>query len=361
MSLPCYAILALSLVKGWAQTNFDFTPVESRVSNWVQRGFYPGAAVLIAKDNQVCYEKCFGNYRPDTEVFIASAGKWLAAATLMSLVDEGKLSLEDHPSKFLPEFRGDAKDAATLRQMMAHTSGYPAYQPKEAPTDNYQTLAESVKHLLPLPPTFKAGERFDYGGLAMQVAGRMAEVATGKDWETLFQERIAKPCRMTRTRFIPVDSGEGHSPMLGGGARSTMRDYANFLAMIFNDGQFDGNRVLSTKAVREMQADQLRGAKLRPDANEFVERVRGNTHTSIYGFGEWREELDAAGNAMLISSPSWAGTYPWVDKKAGVYGVIVAHIDVSKPNPEKFSGFYSSPELAMLTRTIVGKPQQTSK
>ncbi len=361
MKLCGFALFALSLTNGWAQTNFDFTSVESRVGNWVQRGYYPGAAVLIAKDNQVCYEKCFGSYQPDTEVFIASAGKWLAAATLMTLVDEGKLSLDDHPSEFLPEFRGDAKDAATLRQMLAHTSGYPAYQPTGAPTDNYQTLAESVNQLLPLPPSFKAGERFDYGGLAMQVAGRMAEVATGKDWETLFQERIAKPCRMARTHFTPVDSGEGHSPMLGGGARSTMRDYANFLAMIFNDGRFDGQQVLSVKAIREMQADQLRGAKLRPDAKEFVERVRGNTHTSIYGLGEWREELDAAGNATLISSPSWAGAYPWIDKKAGVYGVIITHIDVTKPNPEKFSGFYSSPELAELTRAIVSKPPKSSK
>jgi CubicO group peptidase (beta-lactamase class C family) len=139
--------------------------------------------------------------------------------------------------------------------------------------------------------------------------------------------------------------------MLGGGARSTLRDYANFLSMIFNDGRFDGKRVLSAKAVREMQSDQLRGALVKQP--EFPARVRGTKHDAIYGLGEWREQLDATGNAVLISSPSWAGAYPWIDKTAGVYGVMIAHVDGAKAGPDKFSGFYSSPELAALVRQIL--------
>ena len=56
---------------------------------------------------------------------------------------------------------------------------------------------------------------------------------------------------------------------------------------------------------------------------------------------------------MLISSPSWAGAYPWIDKTTGVYGVIIAHVDGAKAGPDKFSGFYSSPELAALVREIL--------
>jgi CubicO group peptidase (beta-lactamase class C family) len=284
-------------------------------------------------------------------VFIASSGKWLAAATIMSLVDEGKLSLDDTPAKWLAGFRDDPKGKATLRQMLSHTSGYPPYQPDNKARDSYQTLAESVEKLLPLPLDYQPGERFDYGGLAMQTAGRMAEVATGKDWETLFQERIAKPCRMTDTHFTPVDQGGGHSPMLGGGARSNLRDYTNFLSMIFNEGRFQGEQVLSKKSVREMQSDQLSGAFVKQP--EFPERVRGTKHNAIYGLGEWREELNAKGDAVLISSPSWAGTYPWIDKTTGVYGVIMAHVDGPEVGRDKFSGFYSSPVLAQMTRDIV--------
>ena len=330
---------------------YDFAPIAERAEQWVDKGYYPGAGLMVAKDGRVLYERSFGDFTPDTVVLIASSGKWPAAATIMSLVDDGTLSLDDTAAKWLPAFRNDPKGAATIRQMLSHTSGYRPYQPDDKPPDKYQTLAESVEHIVPLAPVYKPGERFDYGGLAMQVAGRMAETATGKDWETLFQERIARPLGMTNTRFTPVDQGGGHSPMLGGGARSTLNDYARFLAMIDGKGQFRGKRVLSEKAVAEMQADQVRGATVKKD--EFVERVRGRTHNGIYGLGEWREELDQKGEAVLISSPSWAGAYPWIDKTTGVYGVFLAHVDVDKAGKDHFSGFYSSPVLATMVREVL--------
>jgi CubicO group peptidase (beta-lactamase class C family) len=339
----------LPLARGQAAP--DFLAVTNLIQSWVDKEYYSGCGLLVAKDDQIIFERCFGNFTPDRAVFIASSGKWLAAATIMTLVDEGKLSLEDHPSKWLPEFKNDPKDKATLRQLLSHTSGYLPYQPVDKPVDRYQTLAESVSHILPLPVAFKAGERFDYGGLAMQVAGRMAEVAAGKDWETLFQEKIARPLAMTNTHFTPVDSGGGHSPMLGGGARSTLRDYANFLKMIANDGAFDGKRILSKKSIREMQSDQVRGAQVK--SGGYVERVRGAKHDGVYGLGEWREELDAMGRAVLISSPSWAGAYPWIDKTCGTYGFFIAHVDGASVGRDKFSSFYSSPVLAMLARQAI--------
>jgi serine-type D-Ala-D-Ala carboxypeptidase len=343
-----------------AQENrrYDFSPVTDYVQQWIDKDYYPGAGMLVAKDGRVIYQHCFGDFTPDTVVLIASSGKWLAAATIMSLVDDGTLSLDDSASKWLPAFRNDPKGAATIRQMLSHTSGYRPYQPDDQPPDKYQTLAESVEHILPLPPVYKPGERFDYGGLAMQVAGRMAEAASGKDWETLFQERIARPLEMTNTHFTPVDQGEGHSPMLGGGARSTLHDYARFLAMIDGKGIFHGKRVLSDTAVAEMQADQIRGAIVKTE--EFVERVRGRTHNGVYGLGEWREELNKKGEAVLISSPSWAGAYPWIDKTTGVYGVFLAHVDVEKAGKDHFSGFYSSPALAIMVREILEHPAKAN-
>ena len=334
-----------------SETVYDFSAVTNLIQSWVNKDYYSGCGLIVAKGDKIVFERCFGNSTPDKVFFIASSGKWLAATTIMTLVDEGKLSLEDHPSRWLPEFKDDPKDKTTLRQLLSHTSGYPPYQPKDKPVDKYQTLTESVEHILSLPPDYQPGERFDYGGLAMQVAGRMAEVASGKDWEALFQERIAKPCQMTNTHFTPVDSGGGHSPMLGGGARSSLLNYANFLKMITDGGVFDGKRILSKKSIREMQADQVRGALVKP--GEFVERVRGAKRHGIFGLGEWREELDAKGRAVLISSPSWAGAYPWIDKTTGIYGFFIAHVDGAGVARDKFSGFYSSPALAALVREAV--------
>ena len=195
----------------------------------------------------------------------------------------------------------------------------------------------------------------------------MAELGTGKDWETLFQEKIAHPLGMKNTHFTPVHQGGGHSPMLGGGARTTLHDYANFLNMIFNNGKFfgkyssddskssdeyshNGMQVLSESAIKEMQADQIGEAMVAE--HEFVERVRAEIHNGVYGLGEWREELDSAGDAVLISSPGWAGAYPWIDKTTNSYGFFITHVNVKKANQDGFSSFYSSPVLPIMVRDV---------
>ena len=351
--LIIFAIMYVSCLRLTAQEpGYDFSAVQQKIQGWVDSGYYAGASIVIAKDNKVIYKGYFGNQQPQTVVFIASAGKWLAASAIAAVVDEGKLNWNDKVKKWIPAFT-DVKGEATLAQLLSHTAGYPDYQAKEKPTDIYQTLQASVAHIIDLPADTLPGTKFTYGGLAMQVAGRMAELATGKDWETLFQQKIAGPLGMHSTHFTPVDSSGGHAPMLGGGARSTLQDYASFLSMIFNNGVFNGRRILSVNAVRAMQADHVLGAKL--NRREFVESVRGSLRKDVYGLGEWREEADNNGNAILISSPSWAGAYPWIDKKSHVYGFFLTHITNSKKG---FNSFYASPVLAMMTRAVVGKPNQ---
>lgn len=332
---------------------YDFSTIDDKISGWVDTGYYKGASLIVVKDNRVIHRQFYGDYNAQTVAYIASAGKWLAAATIAAVVDEGKLSWDDPVDKWLPEFK-DSKGRATLRQLLSHTAGYPDYQPKGAPVDNYQTLRESVAHIVDLPPDALPGTKFKYGGEAMQVAGRMAELATGMDWESLFQQKIAKPMHMDSTHFTPVSKVGGQSPMLGGGARTRLQDYANFLNMINNNGVFNGKRILSAKAIAAMQADQVADTKVNP--NEFVEHVRKDTRTSIYGLGEWREEVDAKGNTILISSPSWAGAYPWIDKKNHIYGFLLARVAQQKNG---FNPFYSSPVLPMMVRDIL--KQQSNK
>jgi CubicO group peptidase (beta-lactamase class C family) len=336
---------------GVQESAFDLSVVDRKIRGWVDSGYYSGASLVVGRfdagPQRPIYEKYFGNYTPETVAYIASAGKWLAAATIAALVDEGKLSWDDKVKKWLPEFTG-LKGEATLRQLLSHTSGYPDYQPKGRHPDNYSSLRESVSHIIDLPADTAPGAVFHYGGLAMQVAGRMAELAAGKDWETIFQEKIAGPLNMTSTHFTPVDTTPGHNPMLGGGARTALRDYGHFLEMIAGDGEYNGRQILSVAAIREMQVDQVGSALVRP--GEFVARARGRLGSDIYGLGEWREEVDGKGAPTLISSPGWAGAYPWIDKKNKVYGFFLARVNVEKANAGHFSAFYSSPVLAMQVR-----------
>src|SRR5688500_13058043 len=141
-------LLLQAITASFAQTqssrrSHDFTSVQQKIQGWVDSGYYNGASILIAKDNKVIYKNYFGSYKPETVVFIASAGKWLATATIAAVVDEGKLNWNDKVKKWLPEFT-DAKGEATLAQFLSHTAGYPDYQPKDQPVDIYQTLKESV-------------------------------------------------------------------------------------------------------------------------------------------------------------------------------------------------------------------------
>lgn len=102
------------------------------------------------------------------------------------MVDRTDLGWDDSVEKWLPEFKGDPKGKILLRQLLSHTSGVRPYLP-EPRVDNYNHLDSAVAEILPLDTVFTSGTRFEYGGLAMQIAGRMAEVAMGKEFETLFK------------------------------------------------------------------------------------------------------------------------------------------------------------------------------
>jgi CubicO group peptidase (beta-lactamase class C family) len=99
-----FIFLLLLFNSSLAQTSntkqfYDFSSITNKIQDWVDSGYYPGASIIIAKDNKIIYEKYFGNYTPQTVAYIASAGKWLAAATIAGIVDEGKLSWDDKVKK----------------------------------------------------------------------------------------------------------------------------------------------------------------------------------------------------------------------------------------------------------------------
>lgn len=341
-----------TLIKRQGAT-YDFTPLDSIISSWMDKGYYPGGAICVVKNDSVLFEKAYGSFTGDTKVYVASAGKWVAAAVIGAVVDRTDLSWDDPVEKWLPQFRGDAKGGILLRQLLSHTSGVRPYLPAPR-VDNYNHLDSAVTEILPLDTVFTPGTRFEYGGLAMQIAGRMAEVAMGKEFEPLFQELIAAPLGMTHSHFTPVNTDGGHAPMLGGGLCTTLNDYIRFLKMIYHNGRSENREILKPETVQTMQADQVRNAVVAP--GEYVEKALGQHHTGIYGLGEWRELVDeATGEAYQISSPGWAGAYPWINKRDGVYGFFIAHVQGEANKKDGFSSFYGSPVLSETVTKIVNQ------
>ena len=347
------ALLCIACHPVQQQKAYDFSSLDSLIAGWMDKGYYPGGAICVRRNDSTLFEQTYGNFTRETPVYVASAGKWVAAAVIAAVVDRSELDWDDRVADWLPEFKNDVKGNIRLRQLLSHTSGIRPYLP-EPRVDNYNSLDSAIVEILPLDTVFAPGTRFEYGGLAMQVAGRMAEVAMGKEFETLFQELLCEPLGMTRSHFIPVNTDGGHAPMLGGGLCTTLDDYMKFLDMIYHEGRRNGIVVLQAETVREMQADQVGEAKVNP--GEYVEKALGKHHTGIYGLGEWRELIDeTTGEAYQISSPGWAGAYPWINKRDSVYGFFIAHVTGAANKPDGFSSFYGSPAISRLVTDIVNR------
>lgn len=333
----------------------DFSWLDARLRERVELGYFDGMGLLLGRAGHILHEGYFGNGGPDVAMHVASTGKWTAAAAIATVVDQGHLAWDDPVKKFLPQFT-DIKGDATLRQLLSHTSGYPDYQPEGRRRDDYQTLDEAVTQIMALPAVSRPGERFQYGGLAMQVAGRMAEVAMRQPFDEIFQARIARPLGMRGSGFTPVSHEPGFSPMLAGSLFTTARDYGRFLMMVSQGGAFRGKRVLSAGAIHVMQADQIRGAVIK--RAEYVEAARQRVHEDIYGLGQWREEVDDTGRPLLLSSPGWAGAYSWLDKQSGVWGVVIAKANVEKAVADGYSTFMGSTIYAPMVRTALEESGQ---
>lgn len=269
----------------------------------------PGINVQISKNGLVRYEKAFGTYTIDEVVPIASGSKWLSAACILTLVDQNKLSLDDKLSRFLPALSG-AKGNITIRQCLAHTSGMVVDDASLSATTI--TLAQCADYCAALPLEASPGVQFNYGEVSMQIAGRCAEIASGKSWETLFQQNIAGPLGMTKTDYRGL--GTTTNPRVGAGARSSLRDYGTFLRMILNGGMHGSTRILSTGAITQMLADQTNGAILK--SRPFPDPRR-------YGLGCWRDRVNSNGGLEQASSQGIYGFSPWIDFDRRMTGVFL--------------------------------------
>ena len=81
------------------------------------------AVTLVYKNGKIIYQKSMGDFDARTQAPVASCSKWLTAALVMTFVDEGKLSLDDYVSKYIPEFTSYGKGYITIRQCLSHTTG----------------------------------------------------------------------------------------------------------------------------------------------------------------------------------------------------------------------------------------------
>lgn len=262
-----------------------------------------GIVTLVMKKGKIVHHDAAGmadiakgrTMEKDALFWIASMTKSLNGAAVMTLVDEGKLTLDEPASKWLPELAnvtvaGGAKPEKpiTLRMLLSHTAGI-AFPPRK-PTDGAISLKSYVATLIKAPLAFQPGSNYEYG-FGPTVAGRIIEIVSGMKYEDFMRTRLFEPLGMKDTTFHPndaqrariarthkmdedtrelvpgynpfvtSDAGVQHMPEPAGGLFSTAQDMGRFYAMIANGGELDGKRILRAESVADMTKPVSAGGK----------------------------------------------------------------------------------------------------
>lgn len=175
----------------------------------------PGVAVLVMRGDEVLYRGARGEADVDGDVplqpgdrfRIGSVTKQIAAAGLLTLVEAGKVSLDDPLSKYLPDYPGGGK--VTIEQLLNHTSGIRSYTDMpgtmDGPIQRDLTTAQLVDYFKAEAPDFAPGEGWKYNNSGYVLVGAVIEAASGQPWHEYLEKALFEPLGMR-------DTGYGHDP-----------------------------------------------------------------------------------------------------------------------------------------------------
>ena len=285
------------------------------LQQYVDSGEIPGA-ICVYYANGVQETSCIGyadarSKRPitiDDHYMQCSQTKGFCGVTIAILVEEGKLSLDDPVSKYLPEFKElwieqtgpngsrtlvKAKNTLTVRMVMNHTGGFGFELPKYTAMGgwNHRMPLRSVAAVAAsLPIGFEPGTRARYSNVGIDIGAAVVEVVSGKRWETFLKERVLDPLEMRDTTFWPSEkqlatkielykiqpgqaaewlsqngamqqpyNGDRVFSSAGAGLWTTVRDQLKFYKMLMNLGMgVNGVRILKEETVKSILATSTR-------------------------------------------------------------------------------------------------------
>jgi len=352
----------------------------------VDDGKVAGGVAEVARRGEVIYRVSFG-YRDlaskslmtdDTIFAIASMSKPITCVAAMTLVEQGKIGLDDPVEKYLPLLKdipvvGDPKDDQgdviatvparrpfTVRDLLAQTSGFSAAVPADprvrpsyvkAGVQKYQekglkTIAEQVERLGKGLMAHQPGEGWTYG-MSHDVLGRLIEVVSGQTLEEYLQEHIFRPLDMHDTSFFVPESkrdrmatiylarpGEGLSPMPrsygsatyfsgAGGLFSTARDYTRFGQVLLDGGTLEGQRIVRPETIQAMTTNQIGDIKPSIAGGPALRGLK-------YGLGYGLELAPGAdGGTPTLQRYFWGGAFStrfWVDPPHAIVASIYTQV-----------------------------------
>jgi CubicO group peptidase (beta-lactamase class C family) len=325
----------------------DLDAVDARIDAYVADNDLNGAAlVVVHEDLGVVHEHYAGVFGPDRVSLVASASKMLTAGVLMALHDRGVLDV-DAPVSEVVEW-GAANPRIAPVHLISNSSGLrgllqgPTYGPYICQYLAVGSLADCGARIFTTPEddddVVPPDTEFRYGGGQWQVAGAVAEAASGSSWADLVREIYVEPCGVDSlgygNHYTQLVSDDGpfsyppqfdgdpsvlaptDNPNLEGGAYLSPRDYATLLLMHLRDGRCGDEQVLSPASVRRMHTDRVvdgYGAELGVGTGTEGGRVFGG-----YGLGWWV----LADRPSVVEDAGAFGAVPWLDLERG-YGAYL--------------------------------------
>lgn len=287
-------------------------PVKKLLEPYVESGDIPGAVTVIATKEKVLQIDCVGyadleskrSMTENTVFWMASQTKPVTAVAVMMLVEEGKLSLDEPITKYIPELGGlfviseldDQKldlvrpdKPITLRMLLSHTAGtsFISLMQQRHGIDCLPTEKALTSYLM-TPLLHQPGTKYLYSNVGINIAATAVERVGGMPFEDFLQIRLFEPLGMNETTFwpsadqmkrlakayrqdketkkfseikihfltYPLEDRMHRFPEGGGGLFSTPTDWVRFYQMLAGEGIFEGKRILSEKSIQEIRTKQ---------------------------------------------------------------------------------------------------------
>jgi CubicO group peptidase (beta-lactamase class C family) len=319
--------------------------LDSLLEACVRDSCYPGYVLLAVQGGRPYYYKSGGKMSYDSNakpmkknsIFdMASVTKVVATTSaIMVLYDEGKIGLDDKVIKYLPEFGEKGKDQITIRDLLTHTSGLPAWHHLWSEGRGPEV---SVKNLYNLEFAYKTGEKTVYSCMGFITLGKIVEAITDMPLDKFVTEKVYHPLNMKHTFFNPpekyyprippteFDSARGgivhgkvhdeNAYYLGGvsgnaGLFSTAEDLSIFCQMMLNKGTYNGKRIFKSTTVEL-----------------FTQRQ--NIVTGSSRCLGWDSPSGQSSSGQYFSDDSYGhtgftGTSIWIDPQKQMYGIYLTN------------------------------------
>jgi CubicO group peptidase (beta-lactamase class C family) len=302
---------------------------------------------------------------PSSPFDLASLTKVVATTTAaMLLMEEDRLALDTTVASYLPDFAQAGKDSVTVRQLLSHSSGLPAYL---GPDRRGNTPEAIVDTIMATAPSYTPGTQSEYSGLGMITLMRIVETITDQRFDVFARERIFEPLGMQNTGFRAVtdsapsyvvptlDStgyrGSVHDPMAramdgvsgNAGVFSTVQDLTRFATMLVNDGAIYGRQFLKEETIEQFTR--------RADVPGST-RALGWDTKSATGYSSAGDDFGPAS----FGHTGYTGTSLWIDPEEDLYLILLTNRTYPDDTDNRIQQI--RPEVANhAAQSIVGPPE----